>query len=84
MERNTRKVLIGKVVSDKEDKTIKVSITTYRKHPLYGKRVEYTKKFTAHDENNECGIGDTVRIMETRHYSKDKYFRVVEIIEKAK
>jgi len=83
MERNTRKVYVGKVVSDKEEKTIKVSITTYRKHPLYGKRVEYTKKFTAHDENNEAKMGDTVKIMETRPLSKTKRYRLVEIVEKA-
>ena len=83
MERNTPKVLIGKVTSDKEDKTIKVSITTYRKHPLYGKRVEYTKKFTAHDENNEAKVGDTVMIMETRPLSKMKRYRLVKIVEKA-
>lgn len=83
MERNTRKVYVGKVISDKEDKTIKVSITTYRKHPLYGKRVEYTKKFTAHDENNEAKVGDTVKIMETKPLSKTKRYRLVEIIEKA-
>lgn len=83
MERNTRKVYVGKVVSDKEDKTIKVSITTYRKHPLYGKRVEYTKKFTAHDENNEAKVGDIVKIMETRPLSKCKRYRLVEIVEKA-
>ena len=83
MERNTRKVLIGKVTSDKEDKTIKVSITTYRKHPLYGKRVEYTKKFTAHDENNDAKMGDIVEIMETRPLSKTKKFILVKIVERA-
>ena len=83
MERNTRKVYIGKVVSDKEDKTIKVQVSTHRKHPLYGKNVEYSKKFTAHDENNEAKIGDTVKIMETRPLSKTKRFRLVEIVEKA-
>ena len=83
MERNTRKIYVGKVISDKEDKTIKVSITTYRKHPLYGKRVIYTKKLTAHDENNEAKIGDTVKVMETRPLSKTKRFRLVEIVEKA-
>ena len=84
MERNARKVYRGTVVSDKMDKTITVMVETKKTHPLYGKRVKYSKKFKAHDENNECGIGDTVRIMETRPLSKDKYFRVVEIIEKAK
>lgn len=83
MERNNRKVYIGKVVSDVEEKTIKVAITTYRKHPLYGKRVVYTNKFTAHDENNEAKVGDTVKIMETRPLSKTKRFRLVEIVEKA-
>lgn len=83
MERNNRKVYIGKVSSDKEDKTIKVEIVTYRKHPLYGKRVEYSKKFTAHDENNEAKMGDKVKIMETRPLSKTKKFRLVEIVERA-
>jgi small subunit ribosomal protein S17 len=82
MERNNRKVLVGKVVSNKEDKTIKVSISTYRRHPLYGKRVEHTSKFTAHDENNEANIGDTVKIMETRPLSKTKNFRLLEILER--
>ena len=84
MERNSRKVFIGKVVSDKEDKTIKVAITTYRRHPLYGKRVELTTKLTAHDENNEAHIGDTVQIVQTRPLSKDKCWRVVQILERAK
>lgn len=83
MERNSRKVYIGKVSSDKEDKTVKVEIVTYRKHPLYGKRVIYTKKLTAHDENNEAKVGDTVKIMETRPLSKTKRFRLVSIVEKA-
>lgn len=83
MERNTRKVYVGVVTSDKEDKTIKVSITTSRKHPLYGKSVKYTKKFTAHDENNEAHLGDTVKIMETRPLSKTKRYRLVEVVEKA-
>ncbi|MBQ7276971.1 MAG: 30S ribosomal protein S17 [Bacilli bacterium] len=83
MERNTRKVYIGKVVSDKEDKTIKVLVSTHRKHPLYGKNVEYSKKFTAHDENNEAKVGDTVKIMETRPLSKTKRFRLVEVVENA-
>lgn len=83
LERNTRKVYTGVVVSDKENKTIKVLITTYRKHPLYGKRVISTKKFTAHDENNEAQIGDKVRIMETRPLSKTKKFRLIEVVEKA-
>lgn len=83
MERNTRKTYVGKVVADGEDKTIKVAIVTWRKHPLYGKRVESTKKFTAHDEMNEAHIGDTVKIMETRPLSKTKRYRLVEIVEKA-
>ena len=72
------------VVSDKMDKTIVVEIRTRVKHPLYGKIMNRTKKFKVHDEKNECGIGDTVRIMETRPLSKDKRWRLVEIIEKAK
>ena len=83
MQRNERKVQIGKVVSDKMDKTIVVAVETYKKHSLYHKRIKYTKKFKAHDENNEAKIGDTVRIMETRPLSKDKRFRLVEIVEKA-
>ena len=83
MERNNRKTYIGTVVSSKNDKTITVLIETYRKHPLYGKRVEYSKKFTAHDENNEAKMGDIVKIMETRPLSKTKKFRLVEIVEKA-
>ena len=83
MERNSGKVYIGQVVSIKEEKTIKVLVTTYRKHPLYGKRVEYSKKFTAHDENNDAKMGDKVKIMETRPLSKTKNFRLVEIVERA-
>jgi len=83
MERNERKEQIGKVVSDKMQKTIVVAVETYKKHPLYHKRIKYTKKFKAHDENNEAKIGDTVRIMETRPLSKDKRWRLVEIVEKA-
>lgn len=82
-ERNLRKEQIGKVVSDKMDKTIVVAVETYKKHELYHKRIKYTKKFKAHDENNEAKIGDTVRIMETRPLSKDKRWRLVEIVEKA-
>ncbi|GAB6927414.1 30S ribosomal protein S17 [Paenibacillus sp. JCM 10914] len=82
-ERNARKVQIGKVVSDKMDKTIVVAVETYKKHDLYHKRIKYTKKFKAHDENNEAQIGDTVRIMETRPLSKDKRWRLVEVVEKA-
>ncbi|MBB6636484.1 MULTISPECIES: 30S ribosomal protein S17 [Cohnella] len=82
-ERNNRKVQIGKVVSDKMDKTIVVAVETYKKHSLYHKRIKYTKKFKAHDENNDAKIGDTVKIMETRPLSKDKNWRLVEITEKA-
>ncbi|GFR38842.1 30S ribosomal protein S17 [Insulibacter thermoxylanivorax] len=81
--RKERKVQIGKVVSDKMDKTIVVSVETYKKHPLYHKRIKYTKKFKAHDENNQAKIGDTVKIMETRPLSKDKRWRLVEIVEQA-
>ena len=84
MERNLRKTRIGKVVSDKMDKTIVVAVENHVKHPLYGKIVKKTYKLKAHDENNECGIGDTVKVMETRPLSKDKRWRVTEIIEKAK
>ena len=83
-ERNSRKVKIGKVVSDKMDKTIVVAIEYSVKHPLYGKIVNRTLKVKAHDETNQCGIGDRVMIMETRPMSKDKRWRVCEIIEKAK
>lgn len=83
-ERGFRKTRTGVVVSDKMDKTVVVAIKTKVRHPLYGKMVNRTAKFKAHDENNECGIGDTVKIMETRPLSKDKRWRVVEIIEKAK
>ncbi len=82
-ERNERRVQIGKVVSDKMDKTIVVAVETYKKHNLYHKRIKYTKKFKAHDENNEAKIGDVVKIMETRPLSKDKRWRLVEIVEKA-
>ena len=84
MERNLRKTRVGKVVSDKMDKTVVVSIQDNVKHPLYKKIIKRTVKFKAHDEKNECGIGDIVMIMETRPISKDKNWRVVEIIEKAK
>ena len=84
MERNLRKTRTGKVVSDKMDKTIVVAIEDHVKHPLYGKIVKRTYKLKAHDENNECGMGDTVKVMETRPLSKDKRWRLVEIIEKAK
>ena len=82
--RGYRKTRVGVVVSDKMDKTIVVAIKTKVRHPLYGKMVNRTRKFKAQDENNECGIGDTVKIMETRPISKDKRWRLVEIIEKAK
>ena len=82
--RGMRKTRIGVVVSDKMDKTIVVEIRTRVKHPLYGKIMNRTIKIKAHDENNECGIGDTVRVMETRPLSKDKNWRLVEIVEKAK
>ena len=82
--RGYRKTRVGVVVSDKMDKTIVVAIKTKVRHPLYGKMVNRTRKFKAHAENNECGIGDTVKIMETRPISKDKRWRLVEIIEKAK
>lgn len=84
VERNDRKVRIGKVVSDKMDKTIVVSIETLVSHPLYKKSVKRTTKFKAHDENNECNIGDRVKIMETRPLSKEKRWRLVEILERAK
>lgn len=84
MERNLRKVRVGKVVSDKMDKTIVVAITDNVKHPLYGKIMKRTTKLKAHDENNDCNIGDRVRVMETRPLSKDKRWRLVEIIERAK
>ena len=83
-ERNLRKTRTGKVVSDKMDKTVVVAVIDNIRHPLYKKIVKRTVKFKAHDEQNACGIGDTVMIMETRPISKDKRWRVVEIIEKAK
>lgn len=83
MERNNRKVYVGKVSSAKEDKTIKVEIVTYRKHPLYGKRVKYSKKFTAHDELNQAKEGDIVEIMETRPLSATKRYRLVKIVQEA-
>ena len=84
MERNLRKTRVGVVVSDKMDKTIVVAVQDSVKHPLYGKIVKRTVKFKAHDEKNECGIGDKVEIMETRPLSKDKNWRLLRIIEKAK
>ena len=82
-ERNLRKVMIGTVTSDKMDKTVVVSVETSVKHPVYGKIVKRTYKLKAHDEKNECQTGDKVRVMETRPLSKDKRWRVVEIVEKA-
>ena len=84
MERNLRKERIGVVVSNKMDKTIVVAVATKEKHPIYGKFVKKTTKFTDHDEKNECSEGDTVRIMETRPLSKNKNWRLVEIVEKVK
>ena len=84
MERNLRKTRTGKVVSNKMQKTIVVAVEDHVKHPLYNKIVKRTYKLKAHDENNECNIGDTVKVMETRPLSKDKRWRLVEIIERAK
>ena len=84
VDRNRRKTRTGVVVSDKMDKTVVVAIEDFVRHSLYGKAVKRTKKFKAHDENNECNIGDKVRIMETRPLSRDKRWRLVNIIEKAK
>jgi small subunit ribosomal protein S17 len=84
VERNLRKMRTGKVVSDKMDKTIVVAVQDNVRHPLYSKIVKKTYKLKAHDENNECKIGDTVRVMETRPLSKDKRWRLVEIVERAK
>lgn len=83
-ERNDRKVKVGKVISDKMDKTIVVAIERLEQHPLYKKSIKKTVKFKAHDENNDSHIGDIVEIMETRPLSKDKRWRVVEVIERAK
>ena len=84
MERvNKRRVMRGKVVSDKMDKTIVVEIATRKSHPLYGKRTKVSRRFKAHDELNEAHIGDTVEIMETRPLSRDKHFRLVKVVEKA-
>ncbi len=84
IERNNRKERVGVVVSAAMDKTIVVAIKDKAKHPLYKKTINKTKKLKAHDENNECGVGDTVLVAETRHISKDKCWRLVEIVEKAK
>lgn len=83
-QRNLRKQRVGIVVSDKMEKSITVAVERRLRHPIYGKFVKKTRKFMVHDEKNECGIGDTVRIMETRPLSKNKRWRVVEIVEKAK
>ena len=84
MERNLRKTRTGKVVSNKMDKTIVVAVENHVRHPLYNKIVKRTYKLKAHDENNECKIGDTVKVMETRPLSKDKRWRLVEVVEKVK
>jgi small subunit ribosomal protein S17 len=84
VDRNLRKTRVGLVSSDKMDKTIVVAVTVHVRHPLYKKIIKRTFKLKAHDENNECKVGDTVRVMETRPLSKDKRWRLVEIIEKAK
>jgi small subunit ribosomal protein S17 len=84
VDRNLRKVRTGKVVSDKMDKTVVVAVVDNVKHPLYNKIVKRTYKLKAHDENNECKVGDRVKVMETRPLSKDKRWRLVEIVEKAK
>lgn len=83
-KRNLRKTRTGVVISDKMDKTVVIAIKTKVKHPLYGKIMNKTSKLKVHDENNECGVGDTVKVMETRPLSKDKRWRLVEIMEKAK
>lgn len=83
-ERNSRKIRMGTVVSDKMDKTVVVEVARQFPHRLYGKIIKRTKKFKAHDEENSCGVGDIVRIMETRPFSKDKRWRVVTILEKAR
>lgn len=84
MERKLRKERIGQVVSNKMQKTITIAVNRKEKHPIYGKFIRKTTKFTAHDEQNDCNIGDTVRVMETRPLSKNKRWRLVEIIERAK
>ncbi|HCX63793.1 MAG TPA: 30S ribosomal protein S17 [Eubacteriaceae bacterium] len=84
MERAQRKTRVGKVISNKMDKTVTVAVETFASHPLYKKRVKRTTKFKAHDESNACNVGDVVKIMETRPLSKDKRWRLVEIVEKAR
>lgn len=83
MERNKRKVYRGTVVSDAMDKTVVVEVSTSKRHPLYGKRVHYSKKYKAHDETNEIKVGDIVDIMETRPLSATKYFRIIRLVQKA-
>ena len=83
MEKKNRQELLGQVVSASNDKTITVAITTYKKHPLYGKRVKYTKKYAVHDEKNKAKKGDTVRIAQTRPLSKSKRYELVEVVEEA-
>ncbi|AHB36764.1 30S ribosomal protein S17 [Spiroplasma apis B31] len=83
MERNLRKVYTGRVVSDKMDKTITVLVETYKNHPIYKKRVKYSKKYKAHDESGQAAMGDRVEIMETRPLSRTKNFRLIRIVEKA-
>ena len=83
MKDTVKKELVGRVVSDKNDKTITVLVETYKKHPKYGKRVKYSKKYTAHDENNKAKVGDRVRIIETRPLSKTKRFYLAEIVEES-
>ena len=83
MERALRKTRIGRVVSNKMDKTIVVVVDTYKNHPVYNKRIKYSKKYYAQDENNEAKVGDTVRIMETRPLSRKKRFRLVKIVKKS-
>ena len=83
MKETVKKEFIGKVVSDKNNKTITVLVETYKKHPKYGKRVKYSKKYTAHDETNKAKVGDTVRIVETKPLSKTKRFYLAEVVEKA-
>ncbi|AHI53299.1 30S ribosomal protein S17 [Spiroplasma culicicola AES-1] len=83
MDRNLRKTYVGRVVSDKMDKTITVLVETYKNHPVYKKRVKYSKKYKAHDENGQAAMGDKVEIMETRPLSKTKNFRLVRIVEKS-
>ena len=83
MAETKKTTLVGKVVSAKNDKTITVLVETYKKHPLYGKRVKYSKKYTAHDENNQAKVGDIVEIMETRPLSKTKRYRLVKVVQSA-